>query len=74
MADVRVARDLSLRKAVFLPPWILMVGMVVVSLVNGDAFLAGLNAVTGWILNNFAWAFNLRFGAGACSGTKGYAI
>jgi choline-glycine betaine transporter len=59
MADVKEARDLSLRKAVFLPPWILMVGMVVVSLVNGDAFLAGLNAVTGWILGNFAWAFNL---------------
>lgn len=50
---------LSLRKGVFLPPWLLLVLMVVVSLTNGEAFMAGLNAVTGWILDNFAWAFNL---------------
>lgn len=51
--------SLSLRKGVFFPPWILLVAMVVVSLVNGDAFLSGLSIVTSWILNNFAWAFNL---------------
>lgn len=50
---------LTLRKGVFFPPWLLLVAMVVVSLVNGDAFLNGLNIVTNWILNNFAWAFNL---------------
>jgi choline-glycine betaine transporter len=50
---------LTLRKGVFFPPWLLLIAMVIVSLVNGDVFLAGLNAVTGWILNNFAWAFNL---------------
>ncbi len=50
---------LKLRKTVFFPPWILLMAMVVVSVLNGDAFLEGLNAVTGWILNNFAWAFNL---------------
>lgn len=50
---------LSLRKGVFFPPWLLLVTMVVVSLTNGEAFMMGLNAVTGWILNNFAWAFNL---------------
>lgn len=49
---------LTLRKGVFFPPWLLLVAMVVVSLTNGEAFLAGLNAVTSWILNNFAWAFN----------------
>lgn len=51
--------NLRMKPLVFLPPWILLVAMVIVSLVNGDAFLAGLNAVTGWILDNFAWAFNL---------------
>ena len=51
--------DLKLRKGVFFPPWILLAAMVVVSLTNGDAFLAGLNAVTSWVLDNFAWAFNL---------------
>ena len=51
--------ELKLRKAVFFPPWLLLIAMVVVSLVNGDAFLAGLNAVTSWILRNFSWAFNV---------------
>lgn len=51
--------NLKVKKMVFLPPWILLVVMVVISLVNGDAFLKGLNAVTSWILDNFAWAFNL---------------
>ena len=51
--------ELKLRKAVFFPPWLLLIAMVVVSLVNGDAFLAGLNAVTSWILKNFSWAFNV---------------
>lgn len=52
-------KDLSLKKLVFLPPWLVLVAMVVVSFVNVKAFLAGVNAVTGWILNNFAWLFNL---------------
>ncbi|MFP3156398.1 BCCT family transporter [Lachnospiraceae bacterium ZAX-1] len=51
--------NLSIRWGVFLPPWILLVAMVAISLTNGELFLSGLNAVTGWILNNFAWAFNL---------------
>ncbi|MGN1165857.1 MAG: BCCT family transporter [Lachnospiraceae bacterium] len=51
--------NLTLRKGVFFPPWLLLVAMVVVSLTNGEVFLSGLNTVTSWILNNFAWAFNL---------------
>lgn len=51
--------NLSLRKGVFFPPWLLLVAMVIVSLTNGEAFLSGLNTVTSWILNNFAWAFNI---------------
>lgn len=50
--------ELKLRKAVFFPPWLLLIAMVVISLVNGEAFLAGLNAVTSWILKNFSWLFN----------------
>lgn len=50
--------NLTLRKGVFFPPWILLVAMVAVSLTNGEAFLEGLNKVTSWILDNFAWAFN----------------
>lgn len=51
--------NLKVKKMVFLPPWILLVAMVAVSLINGEQFLKGFNAVTGWILGNFAWAFNL---------------
>jgi choline-glycine betaine transporter len=50
---------LRVNKLVFLPPWLLLVFMVIVSLVNGKQFLAGLNAVTSFILDNFAWAFNI---------------
>jgi choline-glycine betaine transporter len=52
-------KDLSLKKFVFLPPWLVLVAMVAASFVNVDAFLTGVNAVTGWILNTFAWLFNL---------------
>lgn len=51
--------NVSLRKSVFFPPWLLLVAMVIVSLTNGEAFLSGLNIATRWILNNFAWAFNM---------------
>lgn len=51
--------NISLNKAVFFPPWISLIIMVVVSLVNGEAFLGGLNAATGWILKHFTWAFNV---------------
>lgn len=53
------AVDLKLRKGVFLPPWLLLMAMVVVSLVNEEAFLTGMNLVQNWILDNFAWALNL---------------
>ncbi len=58
MNENTVKVNLKIKKIVFLPPWFLLVAMVVVSLVNGEKFLEGLNLVTGWILNNFAWAFN----------------
>ncbi|MDR0885620.1 MAG: BCCT family transporter [Clostridiales Family XIII bacterium] len=50
--------DLTLKKGVFFIPWSLLILMVVLSFVNKDGFLGGLNAVTGWILGNFAWLFN----------------
>lgn len=51
--------NITLRKGVFFPPWIFLVSIAIVSLINGEAFLTGLNVVTSWILDNFAWAFNL---------------
>ena len=51
--------NLRLRKVVFFPPWLFLMCLVIISLVNSDAFVAGLDIVTDWILNNFAWAFDL---------------
>ena len=34
--------DLQMNRLVFLPPWLLLIAMVAVSLSSGDAFLAGL--------------------------------
>lgn len=48
-----------LRKWVFFPPWLLLISLVVVSLLNEDKFLEGMNLATGFVVNNFAWAFNL---------------
>lgn len=50
---------LSLRKWVFFPPWLLLIALVGVSLTNEKQFLNGMNLATGFILDNFAWAFNL---------------
>ena len=59
MRDVREKTvNISLRKGCFFPPWLLLIAMVVISLLNGEAFLSGLNQITNWILGNFAWAFN----------------
>lgn len=38
--------DLKLNKVVFFPPWLALIAMVVVSVVNEQAFLDGMNAVT----------------------------
>ncbi len=59
--DAKVTKtvNLSIKKNVLLPPWILLVVMVVFSLANGELFMASLNQTTSWILDNFAWAFNL---------------
>lgn len=50
---------ISLRKRVFFPPWILLIVLVGISLLSEKSFLSGMQAATGFILDNFAWAFNL---------------
>ena len=50
--------NLKIRKSVFIPPWVLSIVLVIISLKNKDQFLNLLNAVTRWILENFAWLFN----------------
>ncbi|WP_010166134.1 BCCT family transporter [Candidatus Epulonipiscium viviparus] len=48
----------TLRKGVFFPPWILAIVIVVISLVNTDGFINGMNAVSTVMLDSFAWLFN----------------
>lgn len=50
---------LSLRKWVFLPPWLLLVALAVVSLTSKESFLWGMGVATSFILDNFAWTFNI---------------
>lgn len=49
----------TLRKAVFFPPWFLLIALVVLSIFSEEKFLNGMQTATGFILDNFAWAFNL---------------
>lgn len=53
------AANVQLRKKVFFPSWFLLVALVVVSLVNEEQFLSGMQSATGFILDNFGWAFNV---------------
>ena len=48
----------KIRWAIFLPPWLLLVLLLVLNLVNLEAFMAVVNGATGWILTNFSWLFN----------------
>ena len=43
----------------FFPPWFLLIGFVAVSLINVDAVLAAVEAAAAWVMDQFAWAFNL---------------
>ncbi len=47
-----------LNKWVFFPPWLALLALVSVCIVDEAAFVRLLDGITGWILDNFAWAFN----------------
>lgn len=64
--DKKVVK-VSLRKSVFFPPWIFLVSMVIISLINANMLIDSLNTMTKWILDNFAWAFNMT--VVSCIGT-----
>ena len=49
----------KIRWAVFLPPWLLIVAILVLNLTNYDMFLKVMNLVINWILTNFSWLFNV---------------
>ncbi len=48
----------KIRWGVFLPPWILVVSLLALNMVNFEAFMLVINTATGWILENFSWLFN----------------
>lgn len=48
----------KIRWGIFLPPWILVVALLILNLVNLDAFMLVISTATGWILKNFSWLFN----------------
>ncbi|UQZ89795.1 BCCT transporter [Deltaproteobacteria bacterium Smac51] len=52
------ANSKQIRWGIFLPPWLLVISLLALNLINGEAFLAVVNGATGWILENFSWLFN----------------
>lgn len=48
-----------MKKSVFFPPLLLIVGTVAFSLIDGDAFLATISATNSWVLATFGWLFSL---------------
>lgn len=57
--ETTATKQKKIRWAVFLPPWLLIVAILVLNLTNYDMFLKVMNLVIGWILNNFSWLFNV---------------
>ncbi|MDR0621213.1 MAG: BCCT family transporter [Deltaproteobacteria bacterium] len=47
-----------IRWYIFLPPWLLVVLLLVLNLINFDVFMKVVNGANGWILANFSWLFN----------------
>lgn len=48
----------KIRWAVFLPPWLLLIALLVLNLTNYDTFILVMDKITKWILTNFSWLFN----------------
>lgn len=43
---------------VFLPPFILILALLILNITSFETFKTVVNAAAGWILNNFSWLFN----------------
>lgn len=56
--NTNIASHKKIRWGVFLPPWILLLALLILNLVNFDAFMTVMNTATNWILQNFSWLFN----------------
>lgn len=48
----------KIRWQVLLPPWIVVMAVLVLNLADYDTFVAVMNRVIGWILEKFAWMLN----------------
>ncbi|MDA8229383.1 MAG: BCCT family transporter [Desulfitobacterium hafniense] len=49
----------NLKPLVFWPPFLLLLGAVILSFVNKEAFAAVTTKANNWILANFSWLFNI---------------
>jgi choline-glycine betaine transporter len=48
----------KIKFSIFLPPFILIIALFILNIVNFQAFKAVVDAAAGWILANFSWLFN----------------
>ena len=49
----------KMRKLAFLPPFIMLALFLLISIINQEGFLAGINAVNDWIIANVGWAVSI---------------
>lgn len=52
-------RTKKIRWQVLMFPWIIIVAVLILNLLNYDIFLVVMNHIIAWILDNFAWMFNI---------------
>lgn len=45
--------------AIFLPPWLIIVAILILSFVNYDAFQLTMSSARAYIVTNFQWLFNI---------------
>lgn len=49
----------NVRPLVFWPPFLLLIGAAIYSLINEEGFSAMMNAANNWMLANIAWGFSM---------------
>ena len=58
MTEKNDKQTFKFRGAVFLPPFLLLVSGVILSIIWPEAFIKSTNTINSWVLDNFDWLFN----------------
>lgn len=58
MNQTTANKSKKIKWGIFLPPWIIVIALLVLNLINFEAFMKVIDTATNWILTNFSWLFN----------------